>query len=132
MADPLPKWNKHVRDYAARHHLRLRLAEDGEVRILLGPRTTENHASIHSDKKGWTWAVYYTAPQASRVTDAVAGVATRCVPLDGEGFYLVREKDLLRAASLSSWTKPRFQKIVAQKANQRKVFDAFVQSLDAA
>lgn len=132
MEDPLPRWNKHVRAFATKHKIRLRLAEDGELRLLLGPRSTENHASIHGDSKGkWLWAVYYTAPQADRVTQSVKDIATKLVPLDGEGFYLVPEKDLLKACALNRWTKPRYKSVVARKARESAQLDRFVQALDA-
>lgn len=131
MEDPLPAWNKHVRAFATRHKVRLRLAEDGELRLLLGPRATENHASIHHQEgKTWVWAVYYTAPSSNRVAESVKSLARRNVPLDGEGFFEVSEKDLLAACALNRWTKPRYKRIVGQKAKEASQFGAFVQSLD--
>jgi hypothetical protein len=125
--DPLPEWNKHVRTFAGRHKVRLRLAEDGELRLLLGPRSTENHASYIGGK---VWRVYFTAPSSNRVCDSVRDVARRCVPLDGEGFFDVGEKDLLRACSLNRWLRPRFKKEVAAKSAAADAFGAAVQSLD--
>jgi hypothetical protein len=130
MKDPLPGWNAHVRKFAAKHHLRLRLSEDGEVRVLLGPRKTENHASINSSTTGWVWAVYFTAPSPNRVCEDVKHLSPAIHPLDGEGYFLVYEKDLLKACALNRWIKPRYKKVVGQKARESAQFGAFVQSLD--
>ena len=131
MRDPLPEWNKHVRQFGAKHQIRLRIAEDGEIRLLLGPRTTENHASIHHQEgKTWVWAVYYTAPSSNRVAESVKALAKRNVPLEGEGFYEVTEQNLLRSCALNRWLKPRFKKVVGQRAREDAQLDRFVQALD--
>lgn len=131
MEDPLlHRWNKHVRAFATKHKLRLRLAEDGEVRILLGPRSTENHASIYYSRKGWTWAVYFTAPSPLRVCEDVKDLSPAVHPLDGEGFFLVYEKDLLKACARNRWIKPRHLNVVARKAREDAQLAKFVQALD--
>ena len=120
--------NNHVRQFAARNHLRLRLVEDGEVRVLLGPRKTENCASYLGHK---TWEVFFQAPSPQRVLDGVKDVATRLVCLDGEGFYEVPEAKLLKACARNRWTKPRQPRRGVERDRNASLRDVLVQSLDS-
>lgn len=127
--DITDQMNRHVRAFATKHKVRLRKAEDGELTLYLGPRTGDNHASYsHPSRKVWT--VYYTAPSSNRVAESVAKLATRNVPLDGEGFFEVPERLLLAACALNRWLKPRYRREVAEKARARSDFQGFVQALD--
>jgi hypothetical protein len=104
----LKAYNRRVRAFGAANGVRMRRKEDDEIVLLLGPRKTENQAGFHRSPD--VWELSGTAPSPFRVVQSLSAYAVSSWTGEFEFQIRVREKDLLTAAALTSWTKPRWRR----------------------